>query len=104
MSMTREEQIFEAANSVYPRRWSGDRENGEKFDAFQKGAQWADQHPVNPWHDASEELPKENGKYLIKAYNGYLCALSFIDGDWKTFGYQSDIKYWMQIPEIEKED
>lgn len=35
-----EEEMWEEANTRYPRRWSGDRENGEKFDTFIEGAEW----------------------------------------------------------------
>lgn len=127
--MTREELIFEAAKESVHRQYNCKGEYpctkhmycemceghntpydccecgaGDFKEGFLAGAQWADQHPVNPWHDASKELPKKDGRYLIKEYDGYLCALSFVDGDWKTFGLQRDIKYWMPIPEIEKED
>ena len=30
-------------------------EDGEKYSAFISGAIWADNNPVNVWHDASEE-------------------------------------------------
>lgn len=35
----------------YPRRWSGDRENGEKLDAFYDGAQW-----MRAYKDDKEEV------------------------------------------------
>ena len=31
--------------------------------AFEKGAEWADEHPANVWHDASEE--PENGAHIL---------------------------------------
>lgn len=34
IQMPSEDEIWKEANARYPRRWSGDRENGEKFDAF----------------------------------------------------------------------
>lgn len=102
--MTREEQIKLASEDYIECNHKDGLFNDIVEDAFIDGAQWADQHQVNQWHDASKELPKEDGRYLIKEYDGYLCALSFVDGDWKTFGLQRDIKYWMPIPEIEKED
>lgn len=37
IEMPSDEEIWEEANSRYPRRWSGDRENGEKFDVFMEG-------------------------------------------------------------------
>ena len=44
------EQIEKFASQCY--------EDGEKYSAFIAGAIWADNNPVNVWHDASEE-PKE---------------------------------------------
>ena len=35
-----EEDAWDEANKRYPRRWSGDRENSEKFDVFMDGAEW----------------------------------------------------------------
>ena len=32
---------------------------------FENGAKWADEHPVNVWHEATEE-PKEEGWILIQ--------------------------------------
>ena len=32
--------------------------------AFEKGAEWADEHPINVWHDASE-VPNENTSIVI---------------------------------------
>lgn len=44
------EQIEKFASQCY--------EDGEKYLAFIAGAIWADNNPVNVWHDASE-MPKE---------------------------------------------
>ena len=40
--------------------------------AFEKGAKWADEHPVNVWHDVSEE-PKINEDVVL-----YDCCGNFI--------------------------
>lgn len=40
--------------------------------AFIKGAEWADSHPVNVWHDASE-IPRMNHKNII--YQTNYCSL-----------------------------
>ena len=32
--------------------------------AFEKGAEWADEHPINFWHNTGEE-PKENSKIAM---------------------------------------
>ena len=41
------EQIEQFASQCY--------EDGEKYSAFISGAIWADNNPVNVWHDASEK-------------------------------------------------
>ena len=49
------EQIEKFASQCY--------EDGEKYSAFIAGAIWADNNPVNVWHDASEE-PKGDEWYI----------------------------------------
>ena len=51
------EQIEKFASQCY--------EDGEKYSAFIAGAIWADNNPVNVWHDASE-MPKEGELILIQ--------------------------------------
>lgn len=63
--MTREEQIINAAREY---------NNGITFSNpsnvlyFEAGAKWADQHPDNAWHDASE-TPKKNKLILVEVVN-----------------------------------
>ena len=60
--MTREEerikQIEKFASQCY--------EDGEKYSAFISGAIWADNNPVNMWHDMSEEPRKF--EYILFEY------------------------------------
>lgn len=53
--MTREEEKAIYAKKYYP-------DDFNCYYAFMDGACWSDKHPVNVWHDASEE-PK--GDYII---------------------------------------
>ena len=53
------EQIEKFASQCY--------EDGEKYSAFIAGAIWADNNPVNVWHDASE-MPKE-GEWILVQYD-----------------------------------
>lgn len=74
--------------------------------AYIKGAEWADSHPTTPWHkNIDGDLPKESGRYLVMAQNGYChtCKYKADSRYWDTVGYQSDIKYWMEIPELPTE-
>lgn len=77
-----------------------------------EGIEWADAHPINPWHKVSEELPKESGSYLVKytidscsvLYDG-ICHYNecrWINAHLLGNGRIS-ITHWMEIPEI-KED
>lgn len=63
--MTREEELYETADN-----FSEDHKYEEDLDyvslkmAFIEGAEWADNHPVNVWHDTSEE-PKYKELLII---------------------------------------
>lgn len=76
--------------------------------AFKMGAEWADAHPVNPWHKVSEELPKNGGHYLCMNENKHIVELAFCGTKWVNSTQYFDVPldavlYWMEIPEI-KED
>ena len=64
--MTREEEEIAVAFNDYRDALKlstfGDFEYIDIQEAFEAGAKWADQHPNNVWHDASEE-PK--GTYIV---------------------------------------
>lgn len=51
------EQIEKFASQCY--------EDGEKYSAFIAGAIWADNNPVNVWHDANE-MPKKEEWILVQ--------------------------------------
>lgn len=68
--MNREEQIAKAAND--------NRCDIEEIYGFVQGAQWADAHPVDVWHDASE-MPKEGEWILIQFDEDSYDALVFCD-------------------------
>ena len=61
--LSRTEQIAKAASNLY----SEFVERNEHF-AFIDGAKWADEHPINVWHNASEE-PKEEELILLEVIN-----------------------------------
>ena len=48
--------------------------------AFEKGAEWADEHPINFWHNVGEE-PKKNSKI----------AIVDTKGEWWNIDYSSDV-------------
>ena len=79
--MTREEEIKNASIEYTLKnrpKCIGENSFAEMADelnrnpAFEEGAEWADEHPVNVWHDVSEE-PKINEDVVL-----YDCCGNFI--------------------------
>lgn len=107
--MTREEEIIEAGieytmqNS--PCCIGGDNfyEQTRKFNrnrSFENGAQWADNHPINVWHDASEE-PKEDMDILCISKYGNIHKVSKIDNQLYDWLKDNDgIKKWAYISDL----
>lgn len=99
--MTREE-ISQAAEDYAKNYGYFNCDTGDVFLAFEDGAKWA---LSNMWHSIDKgDLPKSDGRYLILMRNGYPCVVEYKDKFWKVLGYQSDVKYWMEIPEIKEEE
>ena len=63
--MTRQEEIRNAIDTIIPIPPS---ENGRTYEqalmatGFEEGVEWADEHPINVWHDTGEE---PQGEYEI---------------------------------------
>lgn len=53
--MTRKEEINQEANNRIKAEGMDKEWVLCYFDAFTTGAEWADSHPINVWHNASEE-------------------------------------------------
>ena len=88
--MTREEEILSAARQYNNGIIFSNPSNVLHFEA---GAKWADEHPVNVFHDASEE-PKDRSHILI--YYKYMGDMEF-----KSYhlNYQCDFK-WSELVNI----
>ncbi len=81
--------------------------------AYIKGAEWADKHPVNPWHSvANGDLPPFNSIVLINTKE-YGTITAKYDEGWVgvevPLFYSADcartaeeVDYWMEIPELPK--
>lgn len=62
--MIREEQIITTAKKHY-------YDDINCHNAFLHGVEWADEHPVDVWHEASEEPNGNNWEILcVDVYNG----------------------------------
>lgn len=77
MIMTREEQILSEAKKHY-------YDAINCHNAFLHGVEWADEHPANVWHDASE-MPKEGKWILIQFDEDSYDTLILSDFDTVTF-------------------
>ena len=95
--MTRDEKIRQAYKAYM--------DNGGMFQsnlwfAFKAGAEWADEHPKNIWHDASEE-PQEN-EYVLIQYdeNDYDVTLTQSTDEWDTWCGTCKIIRWAYLKDL----
>ena len=84
---------------------------------FEAGAEWADTHPVNPWHKVADgDLPKEyNGDaicptFLVAARGGDLIMAYYAWGEdedepnfYDDCDMALDAEWWMEIPKLPSE-
>ena len=56
MIMTRSKEIENAAKECYYKYSFYHIDKETIIDAFTEGAEWADKHPKNAWHDPSKEI------------------------------------------------
>lgn len=100
--VNRVEQASEAAK-IY----SEDEYNRTVFEnGFINGAKWADEHPVDVWHDASER-PKDNSEILvqwnIKGNSGYESYYTCCIENWDRFIGGYGVSRWAYISDIVSE-
>lgn len=70
--------------------------------AFEKGAEWADEYPVDVWHDASVE--PQDGYLLIEfgenKYDALLLPHYFGESIWKIWCREGKIIRWAYIKDL----
>lgn len=93
--MTRDEDVIIEAKKYY--------RNGIKcYDAFLHGVEWADEHPINMWHDANEE-PRLNQWFLAQigdnAFDTFVMEMNKNE-DWKEWSNGVNIKRWAYIKDL----
>lgn len=80
--------------------------------AFEKGAEWADEHPKSPWISVNDDLPCNHEEFthsnytdrvLISARNGFV-EVAFMSKIENVWVWETPIKvsHWMPIPELPK--
>lgn len=74
---------------------------------FYAGANFADNHPVSPWHSIKDgELPQEAQdcifSYQGELYKGFMLSDKSLHFDEVFAPYLDiyDVDYWMEIPEL----
>lgn len=103
--MTREEEIISAARTRAERHqiaemelYRGDKCNysygriyNSEITSFEAGARWADNHPINVWHDTSEEPVKDT--HILIETTIFKDSLEYYSCHWSTLICQSWEKY-----------
>ena len=108
--MTREEEIavaFYDYRDALKLSTFSDFEYIDIQEAFEEGAKWADSHPVNVWHDASEE-PKEQSKIVIIDTKGEWWNIDYASDDFEGYGLYGwefciahyNLKIWAYIDDL----
>ena len=104
--MTREEETKEVYKDYM--------NNGGMFQSnpwfyFKAGTEWADKHPVNVWHDVSEEpLLEETEIIFINEQDiAYICernggsfSYTLLDYSWEEYVNSLKIKKWAYISDL----
>lgn len=97
--MTRQEEINVAASKYIEDNSMPDGyiAISDHKDSFIEGANWADSHPVNVWHDAGEE-PKYGEWFLAQIGDGAFDTFVISKNqDWKEWANGINIKRWVYI-------
>lgn len=95
--MTREEQILKAAIAHFK---DGELLSLSDVMHFMNGVKWADEHPVNVWHDANEE-PNYNELMLgIDSDGVSLYKWCGQEDSWKTFVDITKLIHWAYVSDL----
>ena len=100
--MTRDEDAIIEAKKYY-------RNDIKCYDAFLHGVEWADEHPINPWRDASEE-PQIGSNIVVVDEKGQLWDIQPYDGEYDGYGgltgwrccvvHYNNIQSWAYIKDL----
>ena len=114
--MTREEEIKYASKDYINYlldKQEYHNENYTEYDiqqAFEKGAQWADNNPKSPWISVNEKLPpiEKNNlsiKVLVASTKGKIdfSRYDYDMGGWISPVLDIEFTHWMPLPNLPKE-
>lgn len=96
--MTREEQIISEAKKHY-------YDDINCHNAFLHGVEWADEHPVDVWHDASEVPAGRDWRILCEDKSGICWVASRRDAftigyNWQEFAEDEALTRWACIKDL----
>lgn len=97
--MTREEQKATAANKFY-------HNNIECYDAFLHGVEWADKHPKDVWHHATEEPEFVEMLIVYLDKDGFIDIFNWTElkelcGDsWDNYVSYNDLVMWAYVDDF----
>ena len=110
--MTRKEEIRNAINELIPIHPSKKGRTYQQLliaNGFKAGVVWADEHPVNVWHDASEE-PQIGSNIVVVDEDGQWWDIQPYDGEYDGYGdltgwrccvvHYNNIQSWAYIPDL----
>ena len=100
--MTREEEILTACKG-FLKRYLNIEQAGLSI-GFLDGAVWADEHPINVWHDASEE-PKGTYIVLCDGLDNSQWVVDYIHIDmsyanWQDYADAISVSRWAYISDL----
>lgn len=98
--MDREEQIYLAAKTEVD-AYDGWGYQKDFDEIWAQGAQWADEHPKNPWISVKDQGPLINEPIL--AILDDRVSIIIMDGWDKRCGHHP-FEYWMPIPKLTFDD
>ena len=91
--MNRDEQIISEAKKHY-------YDDINCHNAFLHGVEWADEHPVDVWHDASEE-PRCEELLLGENSDGFsIYRWCGQEDNWEAFVNETGLSRWAYISDL----
>lgn len=105
--MTREKEISKVASEYTENYGYFNVDLDDVEIGFMDGAEWADEHPINPWHSIADgDLPEVNKRCLLNIegsnYIGFRCVTEhvFLEDTPSLSLTINDFDYWMEIPKL----
>ena len=106
MIITREEEIRNAIDTIIPILPS---EKGRTYEqalmatGLEEGIRWADEHPINMWHDVIEPPKLLNQWFLAQigdnAFDTFIMAMDK-NKEWRNWCKGINIKRWTYISDL----